>query len=461
MGGLISEAYREQNAVLHQHSDKFGAHGHRWAMRTVNVARQHACESILDYGCGKGTLRRVISSWDVKEYDPAIAGKHIAEPSDLVVCTDVLEHIEPDRLDDVLIHLHSVTKKRLLFCISTKLAKMHLLPDGRNPHLSFHDAFWWKDRLSGLFQITEWTVEKNACYGEASPIREMPQIQTLSALEESQRIEHMQINSRRVLRRLKDDNVTPHGRTAILVCAGPSLNMTLPLIDKETGDIFTVSVAHRVLIENNIIPFAHIDCDPREHKSRQIGRPHHGVKYWLASCVHPDYLDRLIDYNITLWHLHNGPETEKAFFDDPIFAPGEWLAIGGGSVGLRAISLLYSQGYRHFSVHGMDCSHLSGQRHATKHLGKIQPTMKVRCGDRWFDSSLSLIDYARQFCDDLRLWPDATFQMHGDGLLQHMVKINTTGEADERYLYGISTHYGDGPCLDRFSGLWHGYLWPD
>jgi hypothetical protein len=39
-----------------------------------------------------------------------------------------------------------------------------------------------------------------------------------------------------------------------------------------------------------------------------------------------------------------------------------------------------------------------------------------------------MVDYARQFLDDLRLWHGATFRVHGDGLLAHMIhtreKIN-------------------------------------
>lgn len=423
---LITESYRELNARLHKHSDKFGMGGAKWAMRAVSMCRQYGCKTILDYGCGKGALKKSLMAWDVQEYDPAIPGKNHAAPADLVVCTDVLEHIEPELLDSVLAHMVSMTDKRLLFCISTKLAKTHLLPDGRNPHLSHHDATWWKDKLGKYFRVADWNVEKESVYGEAVPIKELPAIETVSAMEEVERIEHMRLNSKRISARLRDD-IPPHGRTAILVCGGPSLNMTCGGIPYENGDIFTVSIAHRLMIERGIVPHAHIDCDPREHKARQIGRPHPSVHYWLASCIHPEYLDKLSDNIVTLWHLHNGPETADALFNE--IEPDGWLCIGGGSVGLRAISLLYSQGYRSFSVHGMDCSHAGSERYAGEHLGKnAQPVLRVRCGDRWFDSNLSLVDYARQFCDDLRLWEGASFKMHGEGLLQHMIKTSQTGE---------------------------------
>ncbi len=69
------------------------------------------------------------------EYDPAVAGKDLPpEPADLVVCTDVLEHIEPDCLDDVLSDLARLTKKVLLVNISTRPAVKVLADGSQRPH---------------------------------------------------------------------------------------------------------------------------------------------------------------------------------------------------------------------------------------------------------------------------------------------------------------------------------------
>ncbi len=417
---LISEAYREQNAQLHL-SERFGRRGNKWSLRALNILLRDGYRSILDYGCGKGNLKKALpESITVLEYDPAIEGKQTASIADLVVCTDVLEHIEPEYLDDVLSHLHSMTKEILLFSISTRLARTHTLPDGRNPHLSVHDALWWRGTLGKYFNLTDVEITHDYINGEAVPIRELPAITTISAMAESERIEHMRVNSRSVKGRLQD-NLPAHDRTAILVCYGPSLKQSWRTLPSEQGDMFTVSGAHKFLFGKGIFPFAHIDCDPRLHKAEQMGNPTYGVKYWMASCVHPYYIEKLRDHDVALWHLHNGPETQDALFNE--IEPDGWLLVGGGSVGLRAVSLLYSQGYRKFSVHGMDCSHADGERFAGQHLGKnAQPVIRVRCGERWFDSNLSLIDYARQFLDDLRLWEGASFAFHGDGLLQHMIK---------------------------------------
>ena len=71
------------------------------------------------------------------------------KPCEMVVCTDVLEHVEPDKLDAVMDHIFRLTGKLAYFVISTRFANA-VLPDGRNAHLSIHDADWW---ITGLREL--------------------------------------------------------------------------------------------------------------------------------------------------------------------------------------------------------------------------------------------------------------------------------------------------------------------
>jgi hypothetical protein len=83
----------------------------------------------------------------VFEYDPGIPGKdHLPKPADLVVCTDVLEHIEPELLDGVLRHLYLLAGRGAYLVIATRLAR-ELLPDGRNAHLIVQEPPWWLAKL--------------------------------------------------------------------------------------------------------------------------------------------------------------------------------------------------------------------------------------------------------------------------------------------------------------------------
>lgn len=429
---LITEEYRKQNAALHEARKDYGAYSARWAVDILEVCQKHGCENILDYGCGKGALKEALDL-PVIEYDPAIEGKTKAIPCDLVACTDVLEHIEPDCLEEVLKHIYAMTQKALFFNISTVPAKK-FLSDGRNAHLIIENPEWWREKLEPRFEIVAWQVEEFGVWGVAIPLRALNTINSTPAVSNEERNGNVFSSCERIQNRVGEARdgmkYVPNDRTAILVCSGPSLKDTWPMValsqNDPKADIFTVSISHKFLIDRGIIPYAHIDCDPRPHKAVQIGRPHKEVKYWLASCIHPSYLDKLEGHEVALWHSYNGPDSKMAIH---VAAPGENMVLGGGSVGLRAMSVLFARGYRKFIIHGMDASNRDNSAYAGLHLGKPKKSAKVKCGDRWFETSAVLILYCRFFFKQIEMLtqtdPNTSFQLCGDGLLQHMIK---TGE---------------------------------
>ncbi|MDQ3079567.1 MAG: class I SAM-dependent methyltransferase [Pseudomonadota bacterium] len=118
------------NSDLHA-GGSYGRNGDRWAARVQELIDAYEAQSVLDYGCGQGALARAIGE-RVKEYDPAIPDKADAPaPADLVVCTDVLEHVELDCLSEVLDHLRQLSRKACFVVIATRPAKK-VLADGRN-----------------------------------------------------------------------------------------------------------------------------------------------------------------------------------------------------------------------------------------------------------------------------------------------------------------------------------------
>lgn len=148
----LSEEYRDLNTALHQKRPSYGASGHRWAKEVSHL------EDILDYGCGKGTLAKELGR-TISEYDPAIPGKDAEpEPHKHVVCTDVLEHIEPECLDEVLQHIASLMQESGLLVVATRPANKKL-PDGRNAHLIIEPWAWWNKALNAHFNINKITVD--------------------------------------------------------------------------------------------------------------------------------------------------------------------------------------------------------------------------------------------------------------------------------------------------------------
>jgi 2-polyprenyl-3-methyl-5-hydroxy-6-metoxy-1,4-benzoquinol methylase len=150
----ISDEYREMNTALHAKHKSYGASGRCYAESVNEVAERFKAESILDYGCGKGTLARAVGR-EVTEYDPAVPGKDRLDPEatfDLVVCTDVLEHVEPEHLYDVLYDIKRRARKAVFFAIATRPAKK-TLPDGRNAHLIIRDAMEWLVTITPYFRL--------------------------------------------------------------------------------------------------------------------------------------------------------------------------------------------------------------------------------------------------------------------------------------------------------------------
>jgi 6-hydroxymethylpterin diphosphokinase MptE-like protein/methyltransferase family protein len=149
---LISAEYLALNAQLHRENLAYGVGGGKHAETVQKLAATLTNPSILDYGCGKGYLAKALAR-PIWEYDPAIEGKQESpRPADLVVCTDVLEHVEPDRLMDVLKDLRRVVKEIGYFVIDTGPAQK-TLADGRNTHLIQRDAQWWRATLQQVFRV--------------------------------------------------------------------------------------------------------------------------------------------------------------------------------------------------------------------------------------------------------------------------------------------------------------------
>lgn len=155
---MISEEYRRVNAEMHKVNDDYGRMGQRYADHVRATAAVVGGKSILDYGCGKHTLRNAMPEWqDFREYDPALPGFDAPpDPADVVVCTDVMEHIEPEHLDAVLDDIQRLAGKGVFFVI-TMVPAGKLLPDGTNPHKICETEAWWLPKLMARWRL--WAFE--------------------------------------------------------------------------------------------------------------------------------------------------------------------------------------------------------------------------------------------------------------------------------------------------------------
>ena len=154
---LISEEYRKMQQQLHE-NPKYGVASVQFAPLVAQVLDTTGASELLDYGAGKGRLGVALKQYiarplTIHHYDPAIpAWSAPPEPCGLVACIDVLEHIEPALLDNVLDDLRRVTADVGVFTVHTGRAAK-VLPDGRNAHLIQQPPGWWLPKFLERFEL--------------------------------------------------------------------------------------------------------------------------------------------------------------------------------------------------------------------------------------------------------------------------------------------------------------------
>lgn len=149
---LYTTEYAALQSRFHVERPDYGVSGHHYADQILAMANSMQTRDILDYGCGKCTLQKALP-FAIQNYDPFIPEfSRGPKPADIVVCTDVMEHVEDHCILNVLYDIAQLTRKAAFFQIATTPAKK-ILPDGRNAHISLHDLNWWLRALMAHFDI--------------------------------------------------------------------------------------------------------------------------------------------------------------------------------------------------------------------------------------------------------------------------------------------------------------------
>ena len=148
---------------LHENPN-FGVASKTYAPIISEFINKTGVSEMLDYGAGKGNLAKSLQvnhDVEVKHYEPAVE-EWSAKPdsSQLVCCIDVLEHIEPDHLDEVLDDLCRVTEFFGIFSIHTGPA-VKTLSDGRNAHLIQAPSSWWLPKIQERFELLSFQLNSH------------------------------------------------------------------------------------------------------------------------------------------------------------------------------------------------------------------------------------------------------------------------------------------------------------
>jgi len=154
---LISDRYCQMQQQLHQSPD-YGTASVYYAPLVAEALDAFGANEMLDYGAGKGRLGDTLKQQlqrplVIHHYDPAIPKwSALPDPCPFVACIDVLEHIEPELIDNVLDDLARVTIGVGLFTVQTGQA-VKVLPDGRNAHLIQRPPTWWLPKIMERFEL--------------------------------------------------------------------------------------------------------------------------------------------------------------------------------------------------------------------------------------------------------------------------------------------------------------------
>ena len=142
------DTYIDQAKKIHENENKWRGTTVRQYIPEINkLRREYSLVTMLDYGCGKAQFHDPI--WNAVKYDPAIeifntkpVGKF-----DLVISTDVLEHVPEENIDEVIADIFNYSDRCVFVSVCCREAK-EILPNGMNAHATVKPESWWKDKFS-------------------------------------------------------------------------------------------------------------------------------------------------------------------------------------------------------------------------------------------------------------------------------------------------------------------------
>ena len=174
---LFSESYQQQQQQLHEERPDYGVASVQFAPMVSDLINGNNVKELLDYGAGKGRLAQNLKvNHEVQRqmYDPGMPQyAKDPQPKEMVCCIDVLEHIEPEYLDNVLAHLQSLTNRIGFFTVHTGPAAK-VLPDGRNAHLIQQPPRWWLPKFLDRFELHQFNKMQNGFFVVVVPLAQQP-----------------------------------------------------------------------------------------------------------------------------------------------------------------------------------------------------------------------------------------------------------------------------------------------
>ena len=152
--------YKKNNIITPGESTFLGYSLTKWILKIKEIIKINKCESLLDFGCGKGFLYKnrfkindqeyynLLDCWkldDVYLYDPGVKEFSVypVRKFDGLICTDVIEHIPENDILQFIDNLFKLSNKFIFVVIAT-IPATKFFDDGNNIHLCLKTKQEWE-----------------------------------------------------------------------------------------------------------------------------------------------------------------------------------------------------------------------------------------------------------------------------------------------------------------------------
>jgi SAM-dependent methyltransferase len=435
----------------------------------LSVAQPKEGSSLIDFGCGtgRGALKLAQSGLCVTALDfapncldekveRAIQWKlhslrfqthDLTKESPLKAiygyCTDVMEHIPPIQVNQVLTTV-LLGAQHVFFQIACEDDVCGALI-GQPLHLSVHPYAWWQKKLQDLDCHIHWSRDFGThCCFYVTAWRDGQEVVDAGILNlgESHVLKNVEANIQAGWNQVSPQE--PKDSEVVIIGGGPSLDSQLTEIRelKAAGaKIVTLNGAYHWAHQHGLGPVTEIIVDARAFNARFSHPVHEGCKYLIASQCDPSVLEGLPKDSTWLWHT--SADFIRPLLDEHLET---WFGVPGGStVLLRAIPLLRMLGFRQFHLFGCDScvQDVKGNtdirpgdaywHHAYAQAeNDTEQLVTVTCGGRIFSCQPWQVSQATEFLELIKVMGDEfDLAIYGDGLLKHILET------------GASLHTGD------------------
>jgi 2-polyprenyl-3-methyl-5-hydroxy-6-metoxy-1,4-benzoquinol methylase len=183
----LDQSEREKYERIWAHDAyRKGAPGERCVDEAIRRLRMEPGDTVIDFGCGTGRPAQALQAAGMNVMAVDFAANCLDPnvnlpfrqaclwdiPDDLIAtygfCTDVMEHIPTDRVNDVLNNIAHATTGGVYFQIATRPDRMGRLI-GQTLHLTVRDADWWADRLRRFWPNVRADVARGGMVAVVTP----------------------------------------------------------------------------------------------------------------------------------------------------------------------------------------------------------------------------------------------------------------------------------------------------